>query len=215
MKTAKKAIVLALCAVLLVVGTVAGTMAYLTDSKTVKNTFTVGNVAITLDEAVVDEYGAEIGGRTEGGNNYKLIPGHKYVKDPTVTVKAGSEKAYVRMIVTVTDLADLKTACGVAPEDKLLLQNYVTGWDSAKWISTNVITEQDNKAEYEFRYYSIVNNANSDQKLEALFEAFTMPKTATNTQLEKLDELKIDVAAYAIQADGFDNADDAWNAWSN
>ena len=58
MKKAKKVVALALCAVMLVVGSVAGTMAYLTSSTgDVVNTFTVGNVAITLDEANVEAFG--------------------------------------------------------------------------------------------------------------------------------------------------------------
>ena len=55
MKTKRKALLLSLCAVLLVVASVMGTMAYLTStSATVTNTFTVGNVGITLDEAPVN-----------------------------------------------------------------------------------------------------------------------------------------------------------------
>lgn len=56
-KTKTKALLMSLCAVLLVAASVLGTMAYLTDSKDVKNTFTVGNVAIKLDEAKVDDMG--------------------------------------------------------------------------------------------------------------------------------------------------------------
>ena len=39
------------CALLLVAAGVFGTLAYLTGTDTVNNTFTVGNVKITLDEA--------------------------------------------------------------------------------------------------------------------------------------------------------------------
>ena len=51
MKTKSKALLLTLCAVLLVAASVMGTMAYLTSTDKVENTFTVGNVKITLDEA--------------------------------------------------------------------------------------------------------------------------------------------------------------------
>ena len=82
MKTAKKAIVLVMCAALLVVGTVAGTMAYLTDkTETVTNTFTVGNIDITLKETT--------------GSAYKMVPGVPIDKDPTVTVVDGSEKCWL------------------------------------------------------------------------------------------------------------------------
>ena len=80
-KTKTKALLMSLCAVLLVAASVLGTMAYLTDSKDVKNTFTVGNVAIKLDEAKVDENGTQVVDKdgnpvarvTE--NEYKLLPG--------------------------------------------------------------------------------------------------------------------------------------------
>ena len=43
MKNAKKVLLLVLCAVLLVGASVAGTVAYLTATDSVENTFTVGN----------------------------------------------------------------------------------------------------------------------------------------------------------------------------
>ena len=55
MRTKTKALVLALCAVLLVVTTVFVTMAFLTSEDSVQNTFTVGEVTISLDELDVDE----------------------------------------------------------------------------------------------------------------------------------------------------------------
>ena len=57
MKTKSKALLLTLCAVLLVAASVMGTMAYLTSTDKVENTFTVGNVTITLDEAKVNTDG--------------------------------------------------------------------------------------------------------------------------------------------------------------
>ena len=50
MKTRSKALLLTLCAVLLVTASVLGTMAFLTSTDEVKNTFTVGSVNIALDE---------------------------------------------------------------------------------------------------------------------------------------------------------------------
>ena len=51
----RKVLLLACSAVLLVCLSVGATLAYLTSTDTVKNTFTVGKVAITLDEVNVDE----------------------------------------------------------------------------------------------------------------------------------------------------------------
>ena len=55
MKTnVKKVIALTLCAVLLVAASVLATVAYFTDKDSVSNTFSVGKVAITLDEKKVE-----------------------------------------------------------------------------------------------------------------------------------------------------------------
>ena len=130
MKNRKKTLLMSLAAVLLVVAGVFGTLAYLTSTtKTVKNTFTVGNVNIDLDEAAVDVYGNELMGedrRTE--NEYKLIPGYKYVKDPKVTVKSGSDKSYVYVKV-VNTLGELETA---EADETIAAQLVKNKWEPVK-----------------------------------------------------------------------------------
>ena len=95
MKNAKKVLALLLCAVLLVGASVAGTLAFLTDTDDVLNTFTIGNVQIKLDEPVVNpETGkaVEPAERTEEGNTeVRMIPGRPIDKEPTVTVLTDSE----------------------------------------------------------------------------------------------------------------------------
>lgn len=121
-KTKTKALLMSLCAVLLVAASVLGTMAYLKDSEVVKNTFTVGNVAISLDEAKVDGNGNAIDkdgkivtnpadAERVPGNAYKLLPNHTYTKDPTVTVKTPSVDSYVRMKVTFNKASALIAMC--------------------------------------------------------------------------------------------------------
>jgi predicted ribosomally synthesized peptide with SipW-like signal peptide len=91
-----KTLALAACAILLVVGSVAGTLAYLTDTDEVNNTFTAGKVAITMTESKVDLYGEPVTPATRvQENEYKLIPGHTYVKDPTIYVADDSEECYI------------------------------------------------------------------------------------------------------------------------
>lgn len=100
MKTARKALMLILCAALLVSATVMGTLAYLTaESKTVTNTFTVGNITITLAE-------------TEEGP-FKIVPGATDDKDPTVTVVQGSEECYVYALITNNLVLDNKAVANV------------------------------------------------------------------------------------------------------
>lgn len=99
MKTKKKALLTVLCAAMLVVGSVFGTYAYLTDkTDAVTNTFTVGNVTITLDEAKVGNDGKALTGNEAArvqANKYQLSPSLAYDKDPTVTVAEGSEDCWL------------------------------------------------------------------------------------------------------------------------
>jgi archaellum component FlaF (FlaF/FlaG flagellin family) len=100
MKTKSKALLLTLCAVLLVTASVLGTMAFLTSNDEVVNTFSVGSVAIKLDEAKANTDGTLVEGADRvKANSYKLLPGHTYNKDPMVTVLNGSEASYIKMTV--------------------------------------------------------------------------------------------------------------------
>ena len=230
MKNLKKIVALLLCAVLLVAGSVAGTLAYLlAQSEPVNNTFTVGNVEIKLDEAKTNEYGvAVVPEERVVENDYKLIPGHTYTKDPTVHILEGSEESYVRMIVKVQNYSNLKAAMPADkyPEyyngDDFLLQYLVGGWDASTWVSTNVIAVADDVATYEFRYKESVagpvkdadDTTVSELALPALFQTITVPGTVNNTELANLQNVTIFVEANAIQADGFANADAAWAAFN-
>lgn len=210
----KKSIALVMMAVLLVAASVMGTLAYLTSHDEVVNTFTVGKVAITLDEAKVDEYGKAIEGTDRvKKNSYKLMPGHTYIKDPTVTVKAGSEESYVRLLVTINKASELKEVFG----NSFLPQNYVTGWDSTAWPCVKTTpNNDDNTVTYEFRYKAVVSAGAEDVKLDALFDSFSVPgENMSADKLEKLNGLKITVVAHAIQADGSTTADEAWAKFGN
>ena len=206
-------LLLCLCAILLVAVTIIGTVAYLQDSAKVVNTFTVGNVQLKLDEAVVNEKGEPTGGRTEAGNEYHLIPGETYTKDPTVTVLKGSEESYVRMLVTINCYDELTAIFG----DSFLPQYFVEGWDNAVWVSTEIVSkdEANNTATYEFRYFETVKpEVDADLVLEALFDIITVPTTMTGEQMATIADLEITVEAHAIQAIGFADADKAWAAFS-
>ncbi len=211
MRTKTKALTLALCAVLLVVTTIFATMAYLTSQASVTNTFTVGKVAITLDEAKVNIYGEQLDPEERVvGNEYKLIPGHTYHKDPTVHVAAGSEEAYIRMLVTITDFDDVKKAFG----KDFLPQNFVVGWNNSIWETTTEVIEEADTATYEFRYKETVSTVDlSEKTLEPLFTHIIVPGDIDNDTLATLGEMKIEIVAHAIQADGFEDADKAWKAW--
>lgn len=236
MKTKKKALLMTLSAVLLVTVSVFGTMAYLTDNDTVTNTFTVGDVKLILDEAdvktdgtyeyVKDDNENYIFAPRVDANEYHLIPGHTYIKDPTVTVVKDSEAAYVRMFVKVEGIDQLKAALPNSGETAQYYENGIfllaklcvgkdgSGtWDSATWLPAGYVESTDGKTgTYEFRYKDIVSkNTANNTVLEPLFTAITVPGSIDNAHLAKLQNtFKIVVTAQAIQADGFANAAAAW-----
>ena len=212
MKKKTKALMLVLCAVLLVTASVLGTMAYLTSQDKVVNTFTVGNVAIKLDEAKANTDGSLAEGATRvKENSYKLLPGHTYNKDPMVTVKNGSEESYIKMTVTFTKANELDAIFAPAGADMTSIFN---GYDTANWIyKGNTKDATANTRTYEFWYKETVSAPTADVALDALFDSITVPGTITNEQLATIKDMTITVNAYAIQADGFANADAAWAAF--
>ena len=211
MKTRNKIMLLALCMVALIAVSVLGTMAYLTSTSEVTNTFTVGNVNIKLDEAKVDINGKPVtpaervtGEKDKTTNEYKLMPGHSYIKDPTVHVTDGSENCYIFVKVE-----NGISAFEAANEEST---------DGYKTIATQIITNGWTKLADNVYYRSYTNGENA-QKSFTVFSNFKIADNANNAEATKTswnavtaENTKITVTAYAIQADGFANADAAWAA---
>ena len=186
--TLKKKFTLGFALIMLLALAVMGTYAYLTSTPgTVSNTFTIGNIEITLDEAKVDEYGALDGDTRVAENSYKLIPGHTYVKDPTITVKADSEACW--LFVKVEDEL-------AAIEDATIADQIIAnGWTA--------LSGEDGV------YYKTQEAVTADTEV-AVFANF---KVKDDADLSDYAGAKIDITAYAIQQDGLDTAADAWAAF--
>ena len=210
----KKLLIMSVAMVLVCAFAVGMTIAYLTSTDSVVNTFTVGNVQIKLDEAEVDQYGVPQGSPAPrvSRNDYKLIPGHTYTKDPTVTVLSGSESSYIKMTVTFTKAAELDAIFAPTGAD---LTSIFNGYDSTNWIyKGNTEDTTANTRTYEFWYKEAVAAPTADVALDALFDQIKAPDSLTNSDLNNLKDLKITVNAYAIQADGFATAEAAWAAFN-
>ena len=242
MKTKSKALLLTLCAVLLIAASVLGTMAYLTSTAKVENTFTVGKVEIKLDEAKVTADGIPVEGAARvTANSYKLMPGTTYTKDPTVTVLNGSEASYVRMKVTFNNAKEIIALCtdpefadevtGTENAFPLIRMVKFVETNAAKWdgiIPDNMVETEDMLAmpkyfaydktadtlTYIFYYRETVTATTADVVLPVLFNSITVPEWATGEQLAKLEGFEINVVAEAIQAGSFANADKAWAAFA-
>lgn len=179
-----KALLLALCAVALVVTTVFSTMAYLTSKDSVTNTFTVGKVAITLDETDVTN---NTSSRVKE-NAYHLLPGNTYTKDPTVHVAANSEDSWIFV----------KVVNGIAAIEDNTIENQIT--------STYGWTELEDGV-----YYKSYDKTDSVTDLK-VFGTFSIKENADNDTLALYDGNTIVVTAYAIQKAGFET--DPAKAWT-
>ena len=205
----RRALLLVASAVLLVSISVSATLAYLTSkTEVVTNTFSVGNVKITLDEAKVNEYGKllDTAGKADGeegydanslaarvtSNVYKLIPGHTYVKDPTIHVaektdtQEASEDCWL-FVKVENGIADIEADTTIASQMQTIGWTLVDG-------QTNV-----------YAYKEIVS-AGADV---VVFNTFTV---GGNANVSNYATATVKITAYAIQADGFTTSAAAWTA---
>lgn len=119
----KKKILASVAAVALVICcAIGGTLAWLTDkTEPVVNTFTVGDVDITLAETT--------------GPEYKMVPGYTIAKDPKVTVTADSEDCLLFVKVDRSDNFDT-----------FMTYTMADGWNALP-DTTGVYYRQVNKAD--------------------------------------------------------------------
>ena len=119
----KKIVSLVLVAALAFTALVGTTLAYFTDkTETAKNTFTVGNVDIKLEEPAWPASGEK--------DAPEVYPGEALAKAPTVT-NIGKNPCFVRVKVTGLD------QFGNKGEITLRHGNYVAGYDSTNWTLYN------------------------------------------------------------------------------
>lgn len=231
-----KIFALILCTAFLSVTTVLGTLAYLTSRDSVANTFTVGDVQITLDEHPVDENGKQVADCPAEGcvrvkeNQYHVVPGETYDKDPMVTVKADSEPSYVRMIMTVHNASAVQAIVDNSVHQLNDYADLFAGWDQESWLYEGFEADAGaNTIAFEFRYFdknsqkdvADASGLTEDLELPALFTQLVVPGTVTNAELKALygnpedpeGDFKIVVEAHAIQAATFADADAAWAAF--
>lgn len=215
---AKKTILIVAAMLLVAALSIGGTLAYLTSkTEVVKNTFTIGDVEITLAETSVADEGKGIlaGEEVKDENNkfvgfkYHILPGLKYDKEPVVTVVADSEDCYVRAFITIDKRAEFDKLFAA---NKLTMAN-VLDFNTTNWTALErTIKGDDNTRTYEVRYKAKVENNAEDQALEALFTTLTVPESIDNEQLASIAGFSVSIYAQAIQADGFASADEAFAA---
>lgn len=102
-RVSKKTMLMAVAATLVTSGVASGTLAWLIDrTPEVTNTFTYGDINITLEETDnnIDQDG------NPNTNEYNMTPGGVITKDPRVTVLANSEESWVFVKLAKSDNFD-------------------------------------------------------------------------------------------------------------
>ena len=192
----KRTIALLLAVVMLFGATVGGTIAWLTaKTNEVNNTFVVGDIEIDLDEAEVINGVVTTPEKRVKANEYKMIPGATYFKDPTVHVLEGSEECYVFVEV-------IETNNTYNTDDKVI--QYTV--DTTNWELVETTTEG-NVVTTVYMYKETLEAGESTESVLAITDevSITVNCDVTKTELEAMDEgstePELDFVAYAIQKD--------------
>ena len=212
--TKKRFVAILLCVTLVALAAIGATFAYLTDTKSVNNTFTMGNVAIKLDETNVND---PTGDRVTS-NAYNVYPGAVVTKDPIVH-NVGANAAYIRATVNVSNWMNLVGAYypdfkETFPNDgykaalNLLVGELGKGWSVVGVEAGDTFTIGQFDAKFILKYEGTLA-AGADTT--AMFQTVTIPTGIDNANADSFKEVK--VVAQAIQADGFDTWEDAFAAY--
>lgn len=188
-------VMLVILAVMLVAGiSVGGTLAWITaKSSAVVNTFTYGDINITLQEHHLKADGTLDQDEEVQENAYKFIPGVNLNKDPFVTVEAGSEACWLFVKVVETDW----------PETEKI--SYSVNTANNEWNALNGVAGV---------YYREVAASDADQDFYVLAgNKITVANTLTKTEIEAFaDTAQLTFTAYAVQKEGMADAAAAWAA---
>lgn len=200
MKTRSKALLLILCAMLLLIASALGTVAYLTVQDTVTNTFSVGKVDATLIEGSAGKRSmrARSTGAPVDENDHILMPGHTYTKDYTIHVDAVSEDSYI-FVKVENGIASYEAPSSAEEGGYRTIADQITdnGW-----------TALESAADVYYREYT-KSSAGSDF---AVFNTFKIADNANDVKSWGSCDAQVAVTAYAVQKDGFDTASAAWMA---
>lgn len=212
--TKKRFVAILLCVTLVALAAIGATFAYLTDTKTVDNTFTMGNVAIKLDETNVND---PTGDRVTS-NEYNVYPGAVVTKDPIVH-NTGKNAAYIRATVNVSNWMNLVGAYypdfkenfpsdGYKAALNLLVGELGEGWSVVGVEAGDTFTIGQFDAKFILKYDGKLA---AGENTTAMFQTVTIPAGIDNVNADSFSGVK--VVAQAIQADGFDTWEAAFAAY--
>lgn len=193
LKLSKTKILIVSIAILAVFFTaISGTIAWLTSkSETVTNTFTYGDINISISETDTKD------DDKLNTNTYEMIPGNKITKDPHITVKENSENCYLFVKLDKTTNFDEFMEYQVL-ENWILLEG-----------TDNVYYQEVSQSDAKQEFYVLKDNS------------VLVKESVTKRMLNELDKNgvenypQLNITAYAVQRDSSIEAiSTAAKAWS-
>lgn len=187
----KKITAIALVVCLVAVAVVGGSLAYFTDEEKATNTFTVGNVDITLTEPKWDVEKAT------------LIPGREIAKDPTITVKETSQRAYTFLKVQLSEdfMKLLQTYYGENFDFATNYAEVVGDWIVLPEGYAPKVMSADLSAGYVI--LGVLSPKDPGESV-VYFEGVKIPADVDGEMIKANGVYEIYLTAYAIQAEGFE-----------
>ena len=227
MKRRKRIVMSVICGLLVAAVALGGTLAYLTDSESITNTFTVGtgyegSDAFTLDETKKPDAGlpteTSTTNRTENNQTYSgLLPGTQFAKDPTFHLGTNGNGTHVIESYIVAKLTDFDKAIS---EGYIFKNELYEAGLNLNWVKVEDIeNEFEEQSQYD-GYYIFTNNGQIDdmdvtytgenegdiailgegESTDALF-TYVQLKDMDNEDFEKVsDSLSVDISGVAVQA---------------
>lgn len=163
-------LVMILALTLIVGGIVGGSVAWLTaTSATVTNTFTVGDIDITLAETT--------------GNSYKVLPGVNLTKDPVVTVSSTSEDCWLFVKVAKSKWPTLVEDGTNTPK---INYSIASGWELVTG-TTDVYCRKVLSADTTRKFHVLSG------------DVITVSQNLTKSEMNSLPSFNLTITAYAVQ----------------
>ena len=185
----KKTIISAI--VLLAIVAVGGAIAYFTDTDTKTNTFTIGNVDITLSE--------EHWSTTDSNNNNipdaaeNIAPGVSVAKDPVITNVSATAPAYVYAKVAIPCTTD------ATPEEIFTLNTIGSGWNL---MTDGACTSGVATKVYNYGTSSAMTSLAAGSATPAVFSSVSLNSTITGNETGLDGNKNVVVTGYGVQTTG-------------
>lgn len=226
MKRRKRIVMSVICGLLVAAVALGGTLAYLTDSESITNTFTVGtgyegSDAFTLDETEIvnGKLPTEpTDSRTENNQTYSgLLPGTQFAKDPTFHLGTNGNGTHVIESYIVAKLTDFDKAIS---EGYIFKNELYEAGLNLNWVKVEDIeNEFEEQSQYD-GYYIFTNNGQIDdmdvtytgenegdiaildegESTDALF-TYVQLKDMGNDEFKNMENsLDVNISGVAVQA---------------